>query len=270
MKALFLAIQEPSTHRWAPVARVIKKDGIYRLAYTRGALEVDGFQGFGRMHELDKEYVSETLFPLLQNRVLPRSRPEYKDYLEWLGLSEEDHDSLEELARTGGLRATDTVELIPCPEPDHEQRYKAYFFVRGIRHFSSEVESTVRNLQTGDRLYLMKDVQNEFDAAALLLRTGEPISLVGYAPRYYSDDFSALVSTSVRDVEVTVERVNAHAPLPYRILCRISAPWPQFFSAFESERFELISADIAQEENQKGTGGLLDHPGTSAGAIIQR
>jgi hypothetical protein len=245
MRALFLALQEKDTHRWAPVARVVREDGLYRLTYTRGAREIPGFQGFGRMHELEKEYVSEQLFPLLQNRVLPRSRPEYKDYLSWLGLSESEHDSIEELSRTGGLRATDTIELIPCPEPNEQNFYVAYFFIRGIRHFPAEVEEGLCRLMSGDRLFLVRDVQNEHDGAALLLRTNEPISLVGYAPRYYSEDFSQLISNSatrVMDVEVIVDRVNHDAPLPYRVLCKIKAPWPEFFSAFGSEKFKPIAS----------------------------
>lgn len=245
MKALFLALQEQGTHRWSPVARVIKEQGRYRLSYTRGALDVDGFKGFGRMGELGREYVSDVLFPLLQNRVLPRSRPEYKYYLEWLGLSEVAHDELEELSRTGGVRATDSIELIPCPEPTPENVYEAYFFVRGIRHFPSEVEARVSQLKAGDRLFLIKDVQNVHDQSALLLRTNEPISLIGYAPRYYSEDFSELASgANVSKVEVVVERINMDAPLPYRVLCRIRAPWPNLFSACGSEKFKLLSNSV--------------------------
>ena len=242
MKAIFLALQEQNTHRWSPVARVVKERGVYKLAYTRGAKDVTGFNGFGRMNQLEREYTSEELFPLLQNRVLPRTRPEYNEYLKWLGLTETDHDALEELSRTGGLRATDSIELIPCPERNSQNLYEAFFFVRGIRFFPTDVELNTRQLKAGDRLFLMKDVQNEHDSAALLLRTGEPISLVGYAPRYYSEDFSHLASGAcARDVEVVVDRVNSHAPLPYRVLCRISAPWPSLFAACRSEKFQLIS-----------------------------
>jgi hypothetical protein len=244
MRALFLALQEKSTHRWSPVARVTKDGALYKLAYTRGAMDVPDFKGFGRMNDLDKEYVSEQLFPLLQNRVLPRSRPEYGEYLEWLGLTLSEHDALEELSRTGGLRATDSIELIPYPEPSHDSRFEAYFFVRGIQHFSPEVELGAGRLKVGDRLLLIRDVQNEHDGAALLLRTEEPISLVGYAPRYYSDDFSQLLSgDGARDVQVVVERVNSHAPLPYRILCKFSAPWPSSFLACSSEKYQLIKSN---------------------------
>lgn len=243
MKALFLAVQEPSTRQWAPVARVVKDMGVYKLAYTRGALDLPEFRGFGRMHDLKREYVSEELFPLLQNRVLPKSRPEYKHYLEWLGLSLTGHEALDELARTGGLRATDSIELIPCPEPNGGNYYHAYFFARGSRYLPEETQARLNELRPGDRLFIMKDIQNTHDHNALVLRTGDPISIVGYAPRYYAEDFARLADLGdVNDVVVTVDRVNPSAPMPYRLLCKIQAPWPDFFSACASEKFQLVHA----------------------------
>lgn len=57
---------------------------------------------------------------------------------------------------------------------------------------------------------------------ALLLRTGEPITLVGYAPRYYSGEFTQVInSTELDQVKVTVEQVNSDAPIQYRVLCRL-------------------------------------------------
>lgn len=243
MKALFLAVQEPSTRQWAPVARVVRDSGVYKLSYTLGALDLPEFRGFGRMHDLKREYVSEELFPLLQNRVLPKSRPEHKHYLEWLGLSLNEHDALDELARTGGLRATDSIELIPCPEPNEENYYQAHFFARGNRYLPAEAQARLNGLQPGDRLFIMKDVQNAHDHNALALRTNDPISIVGYAPRYYAEDFARLADLgNVSDVIVTVDRVNPSAPIPYRLLCKIEAPWPSFFSACASEKFQPMQA----------------------------
>ena len=38
----------------------------------------------------------------------------------------------------------------------------------------------------------MRDDQNERDPLALLMRTGDPIRLAGYVPRYYTDDVRGL------------------------------------------------------------------------------
>ncbi|RAP58311.1 HIRAN domain-containing protein [Oleiagrimonas sp. MCCC 1A03011] len=236
MKALFLAYQDQETRHWFPVARLTKTETNYHLVYTNGARELEGFSGFGRMSNLEEEYVSTKLFPLFTNRVLPKSRPEYMEYLSWLGLTPESHSDLEELARTGGLRATDSLELIPCPEPNESNEYVAYFFARGIRHFPDEVGERCKKLEVGGRLYLMKDFQNPHDPFALLLRTDDPVSLVGYAPKYYAKDFNVLADDS-DEVQVFVEKINLSAPMQYRVLCKIVAPWPKFFAACNSKIF---------------------------------
>lgn len=242
MKALFVAYQDAASRNWAPVGRLTREGEQYHFVYTRGAKELPNFVPFGRMTELDVEYISEQLFPLFANRVLPKSRPEYGDYLRWLGLSEVGHDALDELARTGGLRATDTLELIPCPEPTVSNQYEVFFFCRGLRHLSVESQHRASHLKNGESLYLLRDLQNAHDEMALLLRTAEPVTLVGYAPRYYSAEFTHLIELVGRDaVKVTVEKVNPDAPIQYRILCRLTAPWPVEFAPCKNGSYEALS-----------------------------
>ncbi|MDH5573013.1 MAG: DNA-binding protein, partial [Gammaproteobacteria bacterium] len=169
MKALFIAWQDPDTRSWSPVGRLTHEENLFRFVYTRGAEELGNkFQTFGAMTDLHSSYISETLFPLFSNRVLPKSRPEYKTYLEWLNMSESAYDVMDELSLTGGFRATDSLELFPCPEPtDH--KYVVYFFSRGLRHMHKENQERVNQLKKGDRLSLMLDVQNEYDQHALVL-----------------------------------------------------------------------------------------------------
>ena len=241
MKAIFVAYQDAISRNWAPVGRLTRVEGRYHFSYTRGAEELPNFVPFGRMTDLGAEYVSEKLFPLFANRVLPKSRPEYSDYLKWLGLSQVSHDALEELARTGGLRATDTLELIPCPAPSEGNRYEVFFFCRGLRHLPQESQARAVELKHGERLYLAQDLQNGFDITALLLRTGEPMTLVGYAPRYYSADFTQLIKhVGANEVKVTVEQVNTEAPAQYRVLCKLSAPWPSGFAPCKAGQYEPI------------------------------
>ncbi|MBI1422101.1 MAG: hypothetical protein GC149_01460 [Gammaproteobacteria bacterium] len=242
MKALFIAWQDPKSRQWAPVARLTHEDDKYHFVYTRGAEEVPNFTPFGFMNDLHAEYVSEALFPLFANRVLPKSRPEYNDYLRWLGLSNIEYDALDELARTGGLRATDSLEMFPCPDPSVDKNYEVYFFSRGLRHMHKENQKRALELKQGEKIYLMQDLQNEYDEMALLLRTNDPISLAGYAPRYYSGEFTKLIKLVGRDkVTVEVERVNADAPLQYRVLCRLVSPWPPNFSPCMRDQYRVIA-----------------------------
>jgi hypothetical protein len=149
---------------------------------------------------------------------------------------------LDELARTGGLRATDSLELFPCPEPVEGKNYEVYFFCRGLRHLHGESQERARRLNPGERLYLMQDLQNSHDSMAMLMRTGDPVTLVGYAPRYYSAEFTQLIKTTSADqVKVTVEQVNNDAPIQYRVLCRLSSPWPANFSPCTNKEFEALA-----------------------------
>lgn len=242
MKTLFVAWQDPLSRRWAPVARLTREEGQYHFVYTRGAEESPGFEPFGRMRDLTAEYVSDELFPLFANRILARSRPEYGDYLNWLGLSKARHDVLDELARTGGIRATDSLELFPCPEPTAANEYEVFFFSRGLRHLHAENQRRVVELAPGERLFLMQDLQNEQDALALLLRTTDPVSLAGYVPRYYSGEFTQLLkAVGPEKVRVTVDRVNHDAPAQYRLLCRIVAPWPTNFAPCRGDAFRPLA-----------------------------
>ena len=87
----------------------------------------------------------------------------------------------------------------------------------------------------------MHDLQNSHDDMALLMRTDDPVTLVGYAPRYYSAEFIQLIGQNGPDkVKVAVERVNEGAPEQYRILCRLSSPWPANFSPCSSEQFQAM------------------------------
>lgn len=244
-KALFVAWQDPASRSWFPVGKLTHESGVYEFAYTRGATQAESFRPFGRMTELDTVYRSTELFPLFSNRILPKSRPEYRDYMRWLGLSPEEYDELEELARTGGQRATDSLEIFPCPEPTADKLYVVYFFSHGLRYLIPENLARISTLVSGEKLLLAKDVQNKFDETALILRTEDPMSLVGYCPRYYSSEFSKLLDlVGPQKVEVSVERVNLDAPTRLRLLCKVVAPWPAEFSPCAREMFETIAQTV--------------------------
>lgn len=248
MKALFVAYQDTVSRTWTPVARLTHDGRLYHFSYTRGAKNLPNFSPFGRMDKLDAEYVSEQIFPLFANRLLPKSRPEYSDYLNWLGLLDVEHDVLEELARTGGLRVTDSLELILCPEPTSSNLYEAYFFSRGLRHLPEESQNRSTTLTEGEKLFLMKDIQNDHDGLALLLRTDDPVTVVGYVPRYHCEEFSQLIDLLGSDVpRVTVEKVNIDAPIQYRVLCKFSAPWPMQFQPCKAKEYEINSESYAPD-----------------------
>src|SRR2546427_12394492 len=127
VKTLFLAWQDPVIRRWYPIGRLSSSNGLYTFAYTKGAEQAQGEAGFRALvsfPELLTVYVSEQLFPLFTNRLLPTNRPEYNDYLRWLSVPASEHDPVAILARSGGRRVTDTLGGFPRPERNARGQYK--------------------------------------------------------------------------------------------------------------------------------------------------
>lgn len=234
MRHLYVAWQDNETREWVPVAVLNEVEDGYSLRYTRGAKRCNNFSGLGRMGDLEKVYYSKALFPFFQNRVISKSRPEYKAYLNWLGLPAVTDDPLSVLSVTGGLRATDSFELIPAPH-QHENRLVLDFFPRGLRHMPSATIQAITTLTPGTRLYLLRDIQNPFDLNALLLRTDKPNVAIGYLAKYYGAGLDRLLKANTNEVIVEVKQVNVDAPLDMRLLCTLTAPWMDSFQLLESE-----------------------------------
>lgn len=238
MKTLYLAWQDPVDRMWRTVGRLTLDNGKYKFVYTKGAKNAPRFSTFGGMKKLDQPYESTELFPVFANRLLSERRPEYEDYLKWANLSR--HDITGVLSATGGKRVTDSFRVFPKPEPTPEERYEVTFFAHGLRYFPEEARRRVDALQAGERLYLMPDPQNEYDPMAILLRTGDPLFLAGYCPRFFATDFKQLLQLNPDQPAVVVIRVNRDAPLQMRLLCRLSSPWPAGFETCSGEEYKPL------------------------------
>lgn len=224
MKQLFVAWQDDSTREWIPVARLEKLDEGYRLSYTRGAKKCARFAGLGRMVKLEETYFSKDLFPFFSNRVISKSRPEYKKYLEWLCLDDSEDTPMTTLGITGGLRMTDPFELIPVPSKVGNQMCLD-FFPRGIKYMPPAVVEAISKIKSGTNLYLMKDCQNSHDHSALALRTDDPKMMIGYIARYFCSGLIKILDKHPEFVTISVKKVNTDAPTDMRILCTLRAPW---------------------------------------------
>ena len=227
MDTVFVAWQQPETNEWIPVARLDRENEKFRFSYTKGALRAKEFQPFGRMDDLTKAYESETLFPLFSNRLISKSRPEFKNYLRWLDLPDMSEDPMAILSLTGGIRGTDDIELFPPPLVDSDGSYHLKFFARGIRHLPKETIELIGTLKNGQQLFLMHDWQNAHDPFALALRSGEPLVFAGYCPKYYAKDLAHILSSSDAILEARVQGVNLDAPLSMRLLCSVTGKLPE-------------------------------------------
>lgn len=248
--ALFVAWRsgDTSNGRWGPVGRLEHVASGYRFVYTRGAQVLPGFHPFPGMLDLEAVYESEDLFPLFANRLLARSRPEYEAFLVWGGFDPNNPpDPLAVLSVTEGRRATDSLEVFPCPMPDSDGCYTNKFFLHGIRWMPPAAIERIGKLRPGESLGLMPDHNNNYDHQAVAVRTsieGSDRFWIGYVPRYLASDVRQLCAQCDPDIiKVTVERVNLDAPLQHRLLCRMRACWPADFRPCAGPEYQIVSKE---------------------------
>jgi hypothetical protein len=226
---------------WSPVGRLEYADDEYCFVYTHGARTLEGFHLFPGMTDLHAVYRTKTLLPMMSNRLLSHSRPEFKAWLAWSGFDPDNPpDPLAILGVTGGIRQTDALEVFPEPSPDAEGRYRTRFFVHGLRHASPEALQRLPSLAAGMTLRLDLEDDNPHDPRAVAVlddRDGESQRL-GYVPRYLARDVRALTAQAGADaIELAVVRVNPQAPLQMRLLCQLTAPWPAEFAPCAGDEF---------------------------------
>ena len=242
---LFVSWRSPQTRRIHPVGRLTQDVATHRyeFRYIRAVREATegGFVPFPEFPELRGVYRATELFPLFANRVLPTSRPDYTSFVTALGLSPESADPMLVLARTGGTRQTDQIELIPAPTAGGDGCYLTYCLLRAVRYMPGPVVGErLARLQPGERLFLFDDWQNPADPLAVGVRT-EDSHMVGYLPAYLTPDVRRLREACGR-VELHVERYNPPpAEAHHRLLCKLVSCWPAGFRPFADDRFQPVS-----------------------------
>ncbi len=248
MRTLFLAWQDPEKRQWHPVGRLDQSNGTYVFHYTEGAREAQrhGFTPIVSFPDLEATYESDQIFPLFANQVLPPSRPEYDDFIEWLSIPKGEADPVAILARSGE-RMTDTLEIFPQPDKTSDTTYTAHFFVRGLRHQSPCAIKRSTTLSSGEPLLLMQDLQNPADPHSCVLRTAEreeqDMHMIGYLPRYLAGELAALPDDDLRAARIEVVRVNpSPAPIHFRILCRLTVNWTKDTEPFSDEVYQPLGS----------------------------
>lgn len=214
------------------------EDGLFQFSYLKRANSVDGFRPFAGLGDLEHTYRSETLFPVIANRLMPRARPDYPEWIDQLGLAN-DADIFEILGRSGGLRVTDNVELLPYPQVDAGELVTR-FFVRGIRHLDG-AELAARSLGLGDRLRLRDEPENPVNPDAMLLdaHSGEP---VGYLPDYLTGTVHSLRAINGELPAVVVDKVNPDAPPTVMVLVTMAAPCPSDFEPLGELDLQVVTS----------------------------
>lgn len=199
---LLVTWQDPQTRRYHAVG-VLSRDvnGSYRFRYLDVARSLPRFQPLLGFSDVDHEYESPALFPIFAERVLDDSRPDRSTLFDALDLVAT-AGPMEFLARSGGRRAGDRIELLPTPSL-HGGRTECTFLVHGVRHVEGASEAIDR-LTRGQRLGLQREPDNPSDPDAVLVTTDG--ARLGWVPNPLLAYVRAVMETG--DVTVTVVRAN--------------------------------------------------------------
>src|SRR5271155_2213196 len=100
-----------------PVAVLDYDDQKYRFQYLPTVSDIEDFRPFIGFPELSRIYETARLWPFFALRVMDRRRPDFRQYLDWLGLPP-DATPLDILSRSGGERKGDAVQGIEEPAGD--------------------------------------------------------------------------------------------------------------------------------------------------------
>jgi hypothetical protein len=242
-KTLYINIKTLDGHRRVVVACLEKDNDLFCLSYTKGCKQIKSFNGFGSLN-ITKKHYSEELFPFFKNRLLSKNRPEYTKFIQWMELNNDTHDCFDILTLTEGKRETDTIEIFVCPQKINNN-FIVKFFTHGVRHTHSANIEGLELVKNGTKIFLTHDFQNNYDSNAFLIRTDDPIVLLGYLPRYLSTDISTsknIMGIESKDIFVRLLKVNDQAPLAYRFLCELEAPWLDNFNPCTSEEYQLLDS----------------------------
>lgn len=220
-KTLFLAWQDEKSRQWFPVGMLDAdvERSFYRFRYTGGAeraKEEVEFPLLTEFPELHKDYQSSKLFPLFQNRVMNKARPDFAEYLHNLDLSE-GADPIEILSVNGGSRVTDSYEVFPKLVKDDKGSYTCRFFLHGWQHTNPSAQVRIDLLQEGEKLYVALELTNPKTGLGVQIQTKD-YNMIGWAPRYLVKDLVAAIA-KFTEYSARVVQVNPQpAPSRQRVL----------------------------------------------------
>jgi len=148
---------------------------------------------FPEHRRIDAPYEARYLFATFADRVPSAQRADAARMLASWGVEHPD-DQFEVLAKSGGLRATDRIELAEYRGADDPLVEPLEFRVAGMKHVSPDSRGA---LVVGAMLGFEREPSNPHDpSATIVARTADGIR-AGYVPRQYSAMIANLLDLGV-------------------------------------------------------------------------
>jgi hypothetical protein len=191
---LVVVWRDPMQEARYPIGSLARARGEIRFWYEQD-LSAAFTKGFKLLPEFPEHrvepspYVERYLFALFAERIPSPARPDARTMFASWGVERVD-DQFEVLARSGGIRATDRIELAEYRSDDDELATPLEFRVASRRHLDDAAP-----LSVGDEVTLIREPSNDYDSRATLIdRAGRR---AGYVPRPYVPMFARLLDAGV-------------------------------------------------------------------------
>lgn len=185
---LLVAMQDGASRGWHAVGFLSKHDDGWSFDYLARAVNQAWFSPLFGFPQVGHSYRSEHLFPFFSQRLMSARRPDRPAYLEALALGP-DASSFDVLARSGGRRAGDNVELLPVPSVTASGDTCSFFLVHGIR-YAQGAGDAISRLRSHDPLILRDEPSNPVDPRAMIVSsvTGDSLGWVPAPLLHYVRD----------------------------------------------------------------------------------
>lgn len=138
-------------------------------------------------------YEARYLFATFADRIPSPQRADAAAMLTSWGVAHSD-DQFEILAKSGGLRATDRIELAEHRTHDDQLETPLEFRVAGTKYVAAEIRAV---LTAGAELRFEREPGNQSDPAATIIATTSDGKRAGYVPRQYSALVSKLLDAGI-------------------------------------------------------------------------
>ena len=206
--ALFLGCQV-NPDLWVPVKKLIWDErGCFKMGCVAGVKQAISssrlWQNYFGLSPIDRISITPSIPPVYACR-MPLDRPqEMPVNLPDLGLRADLDDPIAYVARSGGYRQKDDLDVFPELDPDRDGCYRFFFGLSGLHLLADErwIKDTVR---AGDRLIVR-------GRGAIHQPTGNPI---GSVPGY----IQALVTEHPPNVTLQIEQINDAFFTKRKLLC---------------------------------------------------
>jgi hypothetical protein len=223
----------------APIGILAFDGAEYTFAYLRDAEHLAEFRTLLGFPSLGVLYRSTKLFPVFAQRVMDRRRPDYSDYLTELHLPS-DASPLDVLARSGGRRKGDSLQVVEEPTVGGDGAVAYEFLIHGARHaisLNDQVLPSLTSLASGDELGIAAEPDNPVNSHALLIvsRDGTPL---GWVPDLLIDFVAEVWMQPMASLRVL--RVNGpDAPWHLRFVVRLAGFAPAGYQLFSGAAWEV-------------------------------